>query len=30
LGKPVRQLTKLSRVSVDDLARRENWEGGPL
>ena len=30
LGKPVRQLTKLSRVSVDDLTRRENWEGGPL
>jgi nitroreductase len=30
LGRPVRQLTKLSRVSVDDLARRENWEGGPL
>ncbi len=30
LGKPVRQLTKLSRVSVEDLTRRENWEGGPL
>ena len=30
LGKPVKQLTKLSRVSVEDLTRRENWEGGPL
>lgn len=30
LGKPVRQLTKLSRVSVEDLTRSENWEGGPL
>jgi nitroreductase len=30
LGKPVRQLTKLSRVSVEDLTRLENWEGGPL
>ena len=30
LGKPVRQLTKLSRVSVEDLTRRETWEGGPL
>ncbi len=30
IGKPVRQLTKLSRVSVEDLTRRENWEGGPL
>jgi len=30
LGKPVRQLTKLSRVSVEDLTRREHWEGGPL
>ena len=30
LGKPVRQLAKLSRVSVEDLTRRENWEGGPL
>ncbi len=25
-----RQLTKLSRVSVDDLTRLEHWEGGPL
>ena len=30
LGKPVRQLTKLSRASVEDLTRLENWEGGPL
>ena len=30
LGKPVRQLTKLSRISVEDLTRRENWEGGSL
>jgi nitroreductase len=30
LGKPVRQVTKLSRVSAEDLTRRENWEGGPL
>ena len=30
MGKPVRQLTKLTRVSVEDLTRRENWEGGPL
>jgi nitroreductase len=30
LGKPERQLTKLSRASVEDLTRREKWEGGPL
>ena len=30
MGKPVRQLTRLSRVSVEDLTRRETWEGGPL
>jgi nitroreductase len=30
MGKPARQLTKLSRVSVEDLTRLENWEGGPL
>jgi nitroreductase len=30
LGKPVRQLTKLKRVSVEDLTRLEHWEGGPL
>ncbi len=30
LGKPVRQLTKLKRASVEDLTRLEHWEGGPL
>ena len=30
LGKPVRQLTKLTRVSLRDLTRRDHWEGGPL
>ncbi len=30
LGRPVSQLTKLSRVSVSDLTRLEHWEGGPL
>jgi nitroreductase len=30
LGKPVRELTKLSRVDVSELARRETWDGGPL
>ena len=30
LGKPVRQLTKLSRVQVSELARRETWDGGSL
>lgn len=28
MGKPVRQLTKLKRVEVGDLARRERWTGG--
>jgi nitroreductase len=28
MGKPVRQLTRLTRVEVADLARRENWNGG--
>lgn len=28
MGKPVRQLTKLKRVEVRDLARRESWTGG--
>lgn len=28
MGKPVRQLTRLKRVEVRDLARRENWNGG--
>ena len=27
MGKPVRQLTRLTRVQVADLARRENWNG---
>jgi nitroreductase len=30
LGKPVRQLTKLSRVDVEHLTRLEDWGGGPL
>lgn len=30
MGKPVKQLTKLTRVEVADLARRENWDGGPF
>lgn len=30
LGKPVRQLSKLSRSGVEDLIRLENWKGGPL
>jgi nitroreductase len=28
MGKPVRQLTRLKRVDVRDLARRETWDGG--
>jgi nitroreductase len=28
MGKPVKQLTKLRRVEVADLARRETWDGG--
>lgn len=28
MGKPVKQLTKLRRAGVADLARRENWTGG--
>lgn len=28
MGKPVRQITKLKRVEVPDLARRERWTGG--
>jgi len=27
MGKPVKQLTKLTRVEVADLARRERWNG---
>ena len=30
MGKPVKQLTKLRRAGVADLARRENWTGGPF
>jgi nitroreductase len=30
LGKPVRQLTRLSRVDVSEMTRREHWNGGPL
>ena len=30
LGNPARQLSKLSRISVEDLTRRESWEGGSL
>jgi nitroreductase len=30
LGKPVRQLTRLTRASVEDLTRLESWDGGPL
>ena len=30
LGKPVRQVTRLSRVEVAELTRLEHWGGGPL
>lgn len=30
LGKPVKQLTRLTRVAVDELTRLEHWDGGPL
>jgi nitroreductase len=30
LGKPVRQLTRLTRVAVDDFTHLEHWQGGPL
>ena len=30
LGKPVKQVTRLSRVDVADLTHRERWDGGPL
>jgi hypothetical protein len=30
LGRPVKQLTKLSRVDVAELTHRERWDGGPL
>jgi nitroreductase len=30
LGKPVRQLTRLTRAAVDDFTHLEHWQGGPL
>jgi nitroreductase len=30
LGRPITQLTRLSRVAVEDLARRETWTGEPF
>jgi nitroreductase len=30
LGKPVKQLTRLTRAGVDDLTHLEHWGGGPL
>lgn len=30
LGKPVKQLTRLSRAKVEELTRRDTWDGGPL
>lgn len=30
IGKPVKQLTRLTRVEVSDLARRETWNGEPF
>lgn len=30
LGKPVKQLTRLTRVEVDELTHLERWAGGPL
>ena len=30
LGKPVKQLTRLTRVGVDELTALEHWDGGPL
>jgi nitroreductase len=30
LGKPVRQVTRLTRVGVDELTHLEHWGGGPL
>ena len=30
LGKPTRQLTKLSRLPVEEIARRETWDGEAL
>lgn len=30
LGRPVRQLKRLTRVTVEELTHCEHWEGGPL
>lgn len=30
LGKPVKQVTRLTRVAVEDLTHREHWDGEPL
>jgi len=30
LGKPVKQLTRLTRVEVEELTHLEHWGGGPL
>lgn len=30
LGKPVRQVTRLTRVPVEELTHLERWDGGPL
>ena len=30
LGKPVKQLTRLSRAPVEELTHLEHWNGGPL
>src|SRR3954447_1439750 len=30
LGKPVKQVKRLSRVGVDELTHLEHWSGGPL
>jgi len=30
LGRPVKQLTKLRRVAVEDFTHQETWDGGPL
>ncbi|MBY9073479.1 nitroreductase family protein [Nocardioides sp. WL0053] len=30
LGKPAKQLKRLSRIAVDELTHLEHWDGGPL
>jgi len=30
LGQPVKQLTRLTRVGVEELTHLEHWDGGPL